>query len=453
MNLKELLAKLYQEARGLADASEKGELTEAEEKRWAELKGEIESTKEKLAAQEARAADAAEWRKADADFNAGSGSAARAATFESRVEQSAEDLRKKNPSFADRLFNSEGFVDYRKRNFPKGDDSGRVNIQSFFHRDAAIDVAGFTAQELRTLIYSGALPSNPALIAPTRVPGIYVPDMPVLTVRQAFINLQTTSNVVQFFRELLFTNNAAFVSDATASSPTQLGQSGVKPESALTFEADSNVVETLAHWIPVQNNTLDDLPQLRGIIDGRLIDGLKLAEDDAIINGTGATPELEGLDAVTGTQDADAAYFAANPVENAGNAWEDFDRITRGRRLVRITGRARPSFVFLSPADLERFLSVTDQNGQYFSGSPFGDVALSRMRGLQVFETEALDEGTAWVGDGRMAAVFDRMDATVVAGWINDYLIRNMQVLLAEERLAFVTFRPAAFCKVTLTSA
>jgi hypothetical protein len=49
-----------------------------------------------------------------------------------------------------------------------------------------------------------------------------------------------------------------------------------------------------------------------------------------------------------------------------------------------------------------------------------------------------------------MAAVFDRMAAAVTAGWINDMFVHNMIALLAEERLAFAVFRPAAFAVVTL---
>jgi hypothetical protein len=39
--------------------------------------------------------------------------------------------------------------------------------------------------------------------------------------------------------------------------------------------------------MPVTNNTLEDEPQMRGIIEGLLIDDIRLAEDDALINGDG----------------------------------------------------------------------------------------------------------------------------------------------------------------------
>jgi HK97 family phage major capsid protein len=232
-----------------------------------------------------------------------------------------------------------------------------------------------------------------------------------------------------------------------------VASSGLKPEAGVTFESAQVVAEILAAWMPVTNNTLQDEPQMRGIIEGLLMDDIRLAEDDALINGDGTGSNILGLTNVSGVQVIDDTYFGLHPVENDGNAWEDFDRITRARTEIRLVGRASATALLISPADLERLLTITDNNGQYYSGSPFSDLAISRMRGLAVIETEALDEGEAIVLDGRKFAVFDRMQAAVTAGWINDDFVRNKIAILAEERIAFAPFRPAAAAIVTLTSA
>jgi len=455
MNLKEQLAALVKELGELREKSAAGTLTDDEGTQFDAKVKEARELKDKIDEQERRQKDADFLGDLDTQYNKGTGSHARSQTSQTREDgrQNGDSPKVDRRSIADKFLQSDSFKDWKQRGAPKGTRTEPQDVGSFFHRsNAAVDVSGMSAEELRTLVYTGAFPiatGSPSLVAPNRLPGIYTPDMPQLTVRSAFLNLQTSSPVIQFFRELAYTNNAAFVAEATATA----GASGLKPESALTFESASVNAETLAHWIPVTNQTLEDEPQMRGIIEGRLIDGLRLVEDDALLNGNGTSPNISGLLDQTGTQVADATYFGANPVENAGDDWEDFDRITRARRLVRIVGRARPSFLMISPADLERLVTITDTNGQYYSGSPFGDSALNSMRGLRVIETEALDEGQAIVGDGRMAAVFDRMAATVTAGWQNDQFVRNMITLLAEERLAFAVFRPAAFVILTLTSA
>jgi HK97 family phage major capsid protein len=355
-------------------------------------------------------------------------------------------------SVSERFISSEGWQEFRDAGYPKRQNSGSIEVGSFYHREeigARDHFEGMSPEELFTLVSTGAFPSNPALIAPYRVPGIFVQDLPETNVRSVLLNLQTTSPVIQFFRQLVWSRAAAFVAEATATT----GNSGLKPESGVTFEAASVTVETLASWMPVTNQTLEDEPQMRGIIEGLLVDDLRLAEDDALLNGSGVGANITGILNVSGIQVLDNTYFGATPVENAGNAWEDFDRITRARREIRITGRARASAVLFAPADLERLITITDTVGNYYSGNPFSDFALTRMRGLNVVETEALDEGQCLVLDGRKFAVFDRMQAAVTAGWIDQQFVRNMITLLAEERLALAPFRPAAAALVTLTSA
>src|SRR5690625_1044575 len=68
------------------------------------------------------------------------------------------------------------------------------------------------------------------LIVPQRREGIIAPGLRRLTIRDLLNVVRTTSNSVEFVRETGFTNNAGPV----AENPT-----GLKPESNITFEADS----------------------------------------------------------------------------------------------------------------------------------------------------------------------------------------------------------------------
>jgi hypothetical protein len=53
------------------------------------------------------------------------------------------------------------------------------------------------------------------------------------------------------------------------------------------------------------------------------------------------------------------------------------------------------------------------------------------------------------VGDGTAAQVWDRMAAQLlIADQHSDFFVRNMYVLLAEERLGLAVYRPAAFALV-----
>jgi HK97 family phage major capsid protein len=319
-------------------------------------------------------------------------------------------------------------------------------VGSFYHagKDEAQHRADMSPQELRTLIYSGALSAD--MVRPQVVPGIFRGEDLQGTLRDVLINGTTDSDAIIYIRELLFTNAAAGVAEATATT----GGTGLKPESALTFEQATAPVVTIAHWIPITRQAIEDAGQLQTYVEQRLLDGLRLEESDQLLNGAG-TPNLDGLLTITGTQTLDATYFGTTPVADEGTPNENFNRILRARTLVRTVGRARANFVVLNPADMEEFLAATDANQQYMGAGPFSAGGpIGTLWGLRVVEDENIAANTALVGDGRMAAVWDRMQAQILIDTIDDQFVRNMMTILAEERIALTVFRPAAFAEVTL---
>jgi HK97 family phage major capsid protein len=326
-----------------------------------------------------------------------------------------------------------------------GGRSQPFDVGSFYHREpTAAHRDGMAPDEVRTLIGSAALPAD--YIQATMVPGWFRGTDLQGTLRDVLINGQTDSDAITFFRELVFTNAAAGVAQATATD----GATGLKPESALTFEQVTAPVQTIAHWIPITRQALDDASQLRTYVEQRLLDGLRLEESAQLLNGA-AAPDLVGILATPNVQALNAAYFLANPVTDAGTNNESFNRILRARRMVRTTGRAQATFAVVNPADMELFLSATDGNTQYLGTGPFqASPAVASLWGLRVVEDENIAANTVLVGDGRMAAIWDRMSAQVFIDTINDQFVRNMFTLLAEERLALTVFRPTAFAIVTL---
>lgn len=327
-----------------------------------------------------------------------------------------------------------------------GKRSDKFDVGSFYHRHTMQHESGMTPEEVRAIIQTGTLPAE--YIQPTIVPGIFRGTDLEGTVRDVLVNGTTNSDAITFFRELVFTNNAAAVAQATATT----GATGLKPESAITFEQATAPVVTVAHWIPITRQTLADAAQMRTYVEQRLLDGLRLEESDQLLNGDGTGANMTGLLVQTGTQALDAAYFTANAVNDAGTDNENFNRLARAQRLIRTVGRARANFVVLNPINSETFRTSTDGNRQYFGAGPFSAIGTPPLWGMRVVEDENIAANLALVGDGRMAAVWDREQANILVDTINDQFVRNMLTILAEERLALTTFRPAAFAKVTLVA-
>lgn len=363
--------------------------------------------------------------------------------------------RQQQATKADRRSVGQRFAesDQLKRAVQTGSRSSEpMEVGSFYHRHAAAIQHNETMgpEDVRALVYTGTLPGE--FIQPQVVPGFFRGDLLQGTVRDVLINGQTTSDAITFFRETAFTNNAAAVAEATATT----GTTGLKPESALTFEQATAPIVTIAHWIPITRQTLQDAAQMQTYVEQRLLDGLRLRESDQLLNGSGTGANMTGLRNTTGVQYLDntvtTGYWAVNPVNDAGTDNENFNRLLRAKRLVRTVGRAVASFITLNPADLEGFLNRTDAQRQYFGGGPFQGTAIPTMWGLRVVEDENLAAGEAIVGDGRMAAVWDRMQAQILIDTIDDQFVRNMLTILAEERLGLTVFRPQAFVRCQLAA-
>jgi HK97 family phage major capsid protein len=293
----------------------------------------------------------------------------------------------------------------------------------------------------KTLIYAGSGGSGGPFVTPDYLPGLRVPILTrELTILDLIPRSGTTSDTISYVAETTFTNAAAPVPQATATT----GTSGAKPESTLIYTQQLAPVRTIAHWIPVTNRMLADAPALRGIIDSRLMTGLNLTLESQIISGDGTGENMLGLLNASGIN-----------ITGVGTG-NDQDAIFRGMTMVRVTGLSVPTAIALNPLDYqtirlarENAATATSGAGSYIMGPP-SQPGPTTLWGLPIAQSLGLPQGTALTGAFDMdCMLFDREEGNIRVGYIDQQFIRNMQSILAELRAAFVVFRGAAFAKIT----
>ncbi|MDU9400612.1 phage major capsid protein [Pseudomonas sp. zfem003] len=290
-------------------------------------------------------------------------------------------------------------------------------IKSWDGKSAKVGVKSF-----HKALGSGA-GSAGALVQPMQMPGILMPGLRRLTIRDLLAQGRTISNAVEYVRENVFTNSAAPVAEGA-----------LKPESNLTFTKQTANVRTIAHWVQASKQIMSDAPQLESYLNNRLLYGLRLKEEGQLLAGDGTGDNLPGLKTVATDYDA--------TLNVAGDTMAD--KIAHAIYQVS-ESEFEASGIVLHPRDWHSIALMKDAEGRYIFGGPAA-FAARVMWGLPVVPTMAQTRGEFTVGGFDMASqIWDNMDASVeVSQHDRDNFVKNMLTILCEERLALAHYRPAA---------
>lgn len=271
-------------------------------------------------------------------------------------------------------------------------------------------------------------------------------------VRDLFPAASTQANLIQYVRVMGFAggvNAATVVPERQTVGGTQVF--GLKPHTSLAFQPAEAPVRTIAHYEVAHRNILDDEPQLRSVIDTELLYGLRLAEDDQLLNGDGSGENILGILQVPGIQQYPGDPLPTPDPRGEGDHYVDAIR----RAATRVwMANYEATGVVVHPFDWERMELTKDLNGNYVMFVQVASGADKRMWQLPVTSSPAMKEGTALVGAfGLGAKVYDRQQSNIrVSDQHADYFVRNAVVVLAEERVGLVVPRPESFVEVDLAA-
>ena len=252
-------------------------------------------------------------------------------------------------------------------------------------------------------------------------------------VRDLFNVQQTSTNLVEYFRVTGFTNNSATTSERSGSPETFT----TYPQSTLTIAGAQAPVRNIGHYEVAHRNVLADEPAMRGIIDNELLYGLRLTEDDQILNGNGTGTNLTGI------------TNAGVQVQALGSDTR-VDAIRKSITKIALAYYEATGMV-VHPSDMEQIELEKDGDERHMLVSSIALGAEARIWRLPVVESAAITEGTALVGSfGIGATLYDRMEGSIrVSENHSDFFVRNAIAVLAEERIALAVKRPESFAIVT----
>jgi HK97 family phage major capsid protein len=264
-----------------------------------------------------------------------------------------------------------------------------------------------------------------------RLPGVVGMPHQALRIRDVMnVVPQVTGNSFDYVYQDTRTN---------AASPQVEGNA--KAESNLKWSSASGSIRTIAHFVDVSRQALNDIPWLRGQVDGELTYGLKVKEEAEILSGDDTGEHLPGV--ITKATAFDTAYLSAT----AG--WTRLDILRYAKLQARLAGLATyaPSAFVLNPTDLAEIELTKDGEGRYVVGDPKTGVEVTYIWGLPTVESDSIAAGTFLVGAFRNAAdLVDRQAVSIEISYEHGTnFTSNMATILCEERVGLAIKKATAF--------
>lgn len=289
---------------------------------------------------------------------------------------------------------------------------------------------GFAAQNNTITGQSGSPAANSDTLVPAdRRPGIIPGAFRALRVRDLISAGQTVSNAVEFTRELLFTNNAA-----------ETAEGSTKPESVLTFELYTMPVVTIAHWLKISRQIMNDAPALAAYIQARLRYGVDLREETQLVSGNGTGQNLKGMTV--------SPNFTAFTPSSGDTAIDSLNRAIRALDAADYPANG----VIMNPATWGSIERLKDDNKQYLVGSPFGAI-VPTIWGKPIALTPSMTASKLLVGAFDIAFMYLTREETVVEMFEQDdtNAQQNLITIRAEKRGVLGGLRPASVYYGNLT--
>lgn len=324
----------------------------------------------------------------------------------------------------------ERMLEVEQKGASRADAQPKLSIGEQFAKSDAFNALKQGSTNKARIEIKNTIVGSDSNVAPDRQSSIVDGAYRSLRVASVLPQGVTSSNAIEFTRENVFTNSAA-----------ETAEGGAKPESSVTYTLESAPVATIAHWIKLSKQVMDDAPMIASHVDGRMRYGVAYRLDNQLLNGNGTGSNISGL-LNTGNYTVFTPAVSSNKLEN----------VRKAMTLVKQADYL-PTAIFLNPSDCEEIDLDQGSDNHFRTADPRTGAPMT-LWGLPIVETNAIAAGQFLVGAFDMAAqLWNRQGITVDLSESDDTnFTSNLVTLRAESRHALTVYRPASIVGGALTA-
>ncbi len=290
-------------------------------------------------------------------------------------------------------------------------------------KSGEVAIPGVSINEFKTLFETSAGWDPESVRFPQVVPAVTRPIQ--------LLDIMPTGQIGQaaakYMEETTRTHNAAEKAEGAAYA-----------ESVFVLTERTQTVEKITDSIPVTDEQLEDVSMANSYLEERIRFGIRQRLDNQVMQGSGVTPNLEGILNVSGIQ------------TQAKGADSTPDAFFKAMTKLMVTGRVNATHHVMHPNDWQAIRLLRTPDGIYIWGNP-SEAGPERLWGLPVVKSDVMTENTGLSGafEGAWIQLLERRGLVLEVGFTGSQFVEGKQTIRASMRVVLVTYRPVAFCTVT----
>lgn len=358
--------------------------------------------------------------------------------FETSLKSEIENLTNKFVEINDRIDQSEvnmkkSFEGTKKATF-KGQLANAINdgvLKGL--TEGNYNSAKFEIKAAGDMSISGNTTGDVAEIQ--RIAGIKADALRADHIRSLIPQGTTDAQTISYVKEANAENGAAVVAEGStlAQSDIDLVESTVK-------------LEKIGTYMRITEELINDVPALTSFLSARVPERILAAEDNQILNGSGTSPNLDGLF-------TDGTAFAAGDFALAVESANEYDVLIAGLNQLHLANY-KANIILLNPTDLHKIVLLKSTANEYLKNQIYQGLQPS-IAGVPVVTNTAVTSGKFLMMDSNRATQFwIRQNLAVEFSREDSTNFRDGFVTVrATERVATTNYEPAAIVQGTFSTA